>query len=75
MPDTETRDRVLKMELYARHRVREYWIVDPYAKTVEVRTLDANGEWTSPTLHGCAGHIRIAALGGLEIDLSAVFNY
>jgi len=75
MPETERRDRVLKMELYARHRVREYWIVDPIAKTVEVRLLNTNGKWSMPTMHGPPGHLRIAVLEGLEIDLTTVFAY
>lgn len=33
------RDRELKMKLYARHGVREYWLADPDAKTVEVYAL------------------------------------
>lgn len=32
---TETIDRKKKMELYERHGVKEYWIVDPDAKVIE----------------------------------------
>lgn len=45
-PSTEARDRGVKMELYAAHGVREYWIVDPACMTVEVyraRPADAAG--------------------------------
>jgi len=38
-PSTERSDRGRKMQVYARFGVPEYWIVDPYAKTVEVHQL------------------------------------
>jgi len=53
-PATAERDRTYKKTLYARHGVREYWIVDPEEKTVEVMTLGkagfgppgSTGRWT-----------------------------
>ena len=64
-PSTERRDRIVKRNLYARHGVGEYWLVDPYAKTITVLLLGAGdydayavfGEGdilTSPTLAGFA---------------------
>jgi len=44
-PATEERDRHYKKTLYARHGVREYWIVDPEARTVEVFALGRK-DWT-----------------------------
>src|SRR5215467_3555756 len=35
----ERRDRVAKRQLYGKHGVREYWIVDPYLRSVEVYLL------------------------------------
>ncbi|MCS6902972.1 MAG: Uma2 family endonuclease [Candidatus Bipolaricaulota bacterium] len=42
-PTTIERDRVIKKKLYGRYGVREYWIVDPDAKTVEVLKLSEAG--------------------------------
>ena len=38
-PGDPEHDRVRKHELYARHGVREYWIVDPAARTIDVFAL------------------------------------
>ncbi len=43
-PGTRERDRTLKRHLYARYGVRELWLVDPEAKTVEVFRLDPASE-------------------------------
>ncbi len=42
-PAMEERDRHYKKTLDARHGVREYWVVDPEAKTVEVFALGEEG--------------------------------
>lgn len=37
---TESRDRGLKMETYARYRISEYWLVDPKEGVIEIYRLD-----------------------------------
>ena len=62
-PSTATRDRTFKRTLYARHGVKEYWMVDTSAKDITVlllgdrgfEVMDVYGEseaLTSPTLRG-----------------------
>lgn len=62
-PSTATRDRTFKRTLYARHGVKEYWLVDTTEKDVTVLLLGGRGfevvdvysgseALTSPTLPG-----------------------
>lgn len=40
---TESRDRTFKFKRYAQEGVKEYWIVDPSKKTVEIYELKETG--------------------------------
>ena len=42
-PSTAPTDRGKKMQMFARYGVREYWIVDPAAETIEIFELRAAG--------------------------------
>lgn len=66
-PGTENmdRDRVAKRHLYAKYGIKEYWIIDPEMKTIElyrlqkrglrlVKTLSGEDEITSPLMPGFA---------------------
>ena len=48
-PSTADRDKELKLRLYAQAGVREYWIVDPDERSVQVMELGSSG-YTS--IHG-----------------------
>jgi len=71
-PGTEDRDRHYKKTLYARHRVREYWIVDPEAKTVEVYALGEKG-FELVKAYKADELLKSPLLQGLEVDLKEVF--
>lgn len=38
--ENERRDRIAKRQLYGKHEVKEYWVVDPYQQTVEIYFLE-----------------------------------
>lgn len=42
-PSTAGRDQVVKRKLYGKYGVREYWIVDPAAQSIEVLQLQDSG--------------------------------
>ena len=70
---TEKWDRTAKRRLYAAHGVREYWIVDPAAQTVEVASHDGSdlvtgGEYTR------GEKIVSPLLPEVELDVDLVFR-
>lgn len=72
-PGTEERDRGYKRHLYGRHGVREYWIVDPQAQTIEViRAAGAEFE-LALTCH-LDETLRSPLFPGLEILMVEVFR-
>jgi Uma2 family endonuclease len=71
-PGTEDRDRTMKSKLYARSGVRELWIVDPSAKTIEVFTA-SGAALGREAVFGPTETLRTSILPGLEIPLARVF--
>lgn len=71
-PSTEQRDRIAKAKQYARFGVREMWLVDPAAKTIEVLVQTAEG-FRREGLYGAGQTVRSAILVGLEFPLDSVF--
>ncbi len=71
-PATAERDRTLKLDLYARHGVHEYWIVDPDARTIMVlrrgeRRFEVAG------IYGAEQTARSPILEGFSIALDEIF--
>ena len=72
-PSTEEYDRGYKRELYARHGVREYWLVDPDLETIEVLTPE-NGGFIRYVLYNRRETLTSPLLPGLAVDLAAIFG-
>ncbi len=71
-PSTADRDRVKKAARYAKFGVREMWIADPDAKTIEVH-VNAEGGFRRETTYAGGDVLRSPLLPGLEIPLARVF--
>ncbi len=73
-PSTSLRDHRDKLEMYERHGVKEYWIIDPIHKVVIVRRLGQDGKYGMPLIHAEKGNLEVLTLPGLTVDLDAVFD-
>ena len=71
-PSTEARDRGIKFEDYALHGVREYWIIDPVAETVELHRLQ--GDAYPPTERQKDGRLASDVVPGFAIPVRAIFD-
>lgn len=72
-PSTRQHDRLVKLNLYQRAGVKEYWIVDPDEKTVIVMTLE-DGEHYAPTAYSSNAVVPVSVLEDCKIDLKPVFE-
>jgi Uma2 family endonuclease len=72
-PSSIKRDRELKMKLYSRFGVKEYWIADPDEHTVEDYTFN-NQVLTLQQKYEKAESMKSVLLHDLQIPLSTVFE-
>ena len=71
-PSTARRDLIAKRRLYARHGVREYWIVDTARRTIELLLL-RGGEYQSQGVFGMGQTLVSPTLGGFALKIDEVF--
>ena len=71
-PETEDRDRGIKRDQYLRFGVREYWIIDPQERTVEVlRAGDTQFETVRVYPEGTTATSPI--LEGIRVEVDRLF--
>jgi len=73
-PANMRRDRVAKLQLYSKHGVPEYWIVDPGNLTVEQYVSDGPSLKLTQTLRR-AERLSSAAIPGFSCLLSQIFRH
>ncbi|KAA5807943.1 Uma2 family endonuclease [Thermoanaerobacterium thermosaccharolyticum] len=73
-PSTARRDRVEKFNLYEKNGVKEYWIIEPELKIVNVFTLQENNRYGRPEIYTEEDKIKVYIFDDLVIDLKDVFS-
>ena len=71
-PSTLRQDRFVKLALYQRAGVREYWIVEPETQTVQVYTLES-GILQPCAFYGPGDVAKVNVLDGCFVELGKVF--
>jgi Uma2 family endonuclease len=71
-PSNRSHDVLTKRALYGRAGVREYWIVDPEARTIEILALDRDALHSVQTASGGATPVS-PLLGSLPITADGLF--
>ncbi|WP_018132221.1 Uma2 family endonuclease [Effusibacillus pohliae] len=72
-PATARKDRNQKLKLYRKAGVKEYWIVDPFHKTVEVYQFERN-VFAEPETYGEHERVKVGIFEDLEINLEDIFG-
>jgi Uma2 family endonuclease len=66
-------DKISKRKIYARFGVREFWLVDPDTRTIQVYLLDKNADAPAATC-GDQNILTSTVLAGLRLKTAAVFK-
>ncbi|NPB03214.1 MAG: Uma2 family endonuclease, partial [Thermotogae bacterium] len=72
-PQTVRRDTFVKKRLYAEAGVKEYWIVYPEERAIEVWVLK-DGEYELHSVAEGEGKVKSEVLKGLEVEVKDVFD-
>ncbi len=73
-PSTLKYDWNYKFNLYEASGVKEYWIVDPKTKIINIFLLQANGKYDLGTVYECSSKVPVHIFKGVEIDLKELFE-
>jgi Uma2 family endonuclease len=72
-PSSGRRDRLQKSRLYLRYGVKEYWVADPAAQTVEVFSAGEKG-WFLAGVYGPEDVLASPLLPGLAAPVDGIFR-
>ena len=67
-PSTESKDRKVKMPIYAHYGVGHAWLIDPIAHTLEAYALEA-GAWVEIGRFAGGAQVLVAPFAAVTISL------
>ncbi len=74
-PHTAAKDAKVKLGLYEKVGIREFWLVHPLDAIVMVFTLDNNGKYGKPDVFTTANQVPVGIFSGeLSVDLAQIFE-
>jgi Uma2 family endonuclease len=73
-PSTSRRDRMVKLALYAKAGVPEYWIVDPEERTIERLSLAGDAYRVVVTEESESGRLRSVRFPELAVELDPLWD-
>ena len=71
-PATAERDRTIKLDLYAQHGVKEYWIVDSDARSITI-LVRRESRFEVAGIYREGQTLRSPTLAGFTIELDGIF--
>ena len=73
-PSTGKRDMFDKFMLYEESGVKEYWVVYPDSKAINVFLLQSNGKYDDGALYELEGKVPVHVFDDCTIDLDEIFR-
>ncbi|MBF0544529.1 MAG: Uma2 family endonuclease [Candidatus Riflebacteria bacterium] len=73
-PSTTEKDLTRKRDLYEFHKVREYWVISPNDKYVQVFDLSETGKYVQNRIYLSNAKAPVQVLQGFLVDLQKVFQ-
>lgn len=73
-PSNQSNDLVVKLNLYMKYGVKEYWIVNPIINTVQIYSLNDDGLYDQLDVVKNNGSIRSSIFSGFTVDVEELFK-
>lgn len=73
-PSSVKVDKMIKFNKYEKFGIKEYWIVDPLNKSVDVFILGDNNRYDRQSTYIDEEKIKLSIIPELEVDLKLVFE-
>lgn len=74
-PQTRDKDLSIKLILYMKNRIPEYWVVDPDYQNIRQFVLDDEGFYDLAATFGKKNKLKPHQFKDVKLDLSSVFDY